>query len=84
MRLHRISQELFDIYNILTDEKVNNSNVINDSDDKTVKDAKAVTDKSQIDISLDEIKIYFEKIQDTDYFDELERIQSENPDLATM
>lgn len=59
-------------------------NTCDSSDDKLVKEAKKETEKKDIDLSLEEIKSYFEEIQNTGYFDELDRIQTENPDLATM
>jgi len=38
---------------------------------------------NKVTFSIDEVKKYFEEIQNTDYFTKLEDIQIENPDLAT-
>lgn len=92
MRLHRLAKELSEIHKVLKGEQDKSCGSCSsengcdscDSDDAMVKDAKKSTDKEKIDLSLKEIKGYFEKIQDTGYFEELDRIQSENPDLATM
>ena len=74
VRLHRLAQQLLDIHDMLENEK-NDTNY----DEKNVK-----YDSGKINFSLIEVKDYFKQINETNYFDELESIQSEFPDLAVM
>ena len=77
VRLHRLAQQLIDIHDMLENEK-NEKNDTN-YDEKNVK-----YDGGKINFSLIEVKDYFKQINETNYFDELESIQSEFPDLAVM
>lgn len=100
LRLHRLATDLAGLYKVLKNDQENvcpgclhdtncgdtcssscNSDVC---PSKQVEDAKKEPSKESIDISMDEIKGYFNSIQETNYFDELDKIQSENPDLAAM
>ncbi len=38
---------------------------------------------AKVDLTMDEVRSYFDSIQDTDYFEMLEDIQANNPSLAT-
>ncbi len=80
VRLHRLAEQMRDIYKAMKNQQEKPST--NTSDDKLTKDAKAGVDKSKVDISTEDVKRYFEEIQETGYFEELEMIQSEFPDLA--
>lgn len=82
VRLHRLAEQMSDIYKAIKNQQEKPS--VNKDDDKLTIEAKKGIDKNKIDFSLTEIKGYFEEIQDTDYFDELELIQTEFPDLAVM
>ena len=46
------------------------------------KDIKGGVDASKVDLSMSDVKRYFEAIQDTGYFEQLEEIQALNPDLV--
>lgn len=80
VRLHRLAEQMRDIYKAMKNEQEKPTS--NTSDDKVTKDAKSGVDKSKVDISTEDIKRYFEEIQETGYYGELEMIQSEFPDLA--
>lgn len=82
VRLHRVAEQMRDIYKAMKNSQ--EKPTINEADDKTTKDAKSGVDKNKVDYSIEEIKQYFEDIQATNYFEELEQIQSEFPDLAAM
>ena len=82
VRLHRVAEQMRDIYKAMKNSQ--EKPVINETDDKTTKDAKSGVDKNKVDYSIEEIKQYFEDIQATGYFEELEQIQTEFPDLAAM
>lgn len=80
VRLHRLAEQMRDIYKAMKNEP--EKPTTNASDNKLTKDAKSGVDKNKVDISADDVKRYFEEIQETGYFEELELIQSEFPDLA--
>lgn len=44
----------------------------------------SITHNSHIDLTIQDIKNFFEEIQNTNYFDELLMIQTQFPDLSTM
>lgn len=80
VRLHRVAEQMVGIYKALKGEQEKPK--VNEDDDKMTKDAKKGVDANKVQFGLDEVKSYFEAIQDTNYFEELETIQAENPDLA--
>ena len=80
IRLHRVAEQMAGIYKALKGEQ--DKPKVNQDDDKMTKDAKKGVDTSKVLFGLEEVKSYFEAIQDTNYYDELELIQMENPDLA--
>ena len=80
IRLHRVAEQMVGIYKALKGNQEKPE--VKDDDDKMTKDAKKGVDASKVAFGLEEVKGYFEAIQDTNYFEELETIQAENPDLA--
>jgi hypothetical protein len=80
VRMHRLAEQMRDIYKAMKNSQEKPETSVDDN--KLTKDAKAGIDKSKIDISAEDVKRYFEEIQDTGYFEELEMIQTEFPDLA--
>lgn len=80
IRLHRICEQMMGMYKALKGKQETLDATETDSD--LVKDIKKGTDTDSIDFSLDDLKNYFNAIQETNYFEELEAIQSEFPDLA--
>lgn len=80
VRLHRVAEQMAGIYKALKGEQ--EKPAVTESDDKMTQDAKKGVDVSKVDFQLEEVKSYFTAIQDTNYFEELEMIQSEYPDLA--
>lgn len=82
VRLHRVAEELVAIHGALKGQK--DSIEASKDDSQAAKDAKKGIDVNKINLNLEDIAGYFEEIQATNYFDELEAIQSENPDLASM
>lgn len=82
VRLHRLAIQMSDIYKALKNKQ--DKPVVNDSDDNMTKDAKKGINVNNVTFELEELKTYFETIQETGYFEELEMIQSEYPDLAVM
>ena len=67
MRLHRVAEQMSGVYKSLKEKE---QSAITKSENKN--------DTFQ----LDDVKNYFQTIQDTNYFEELELIQAEYPDLA--
>jgi len=82
IRLHRVSEQMVGIYKALKGNQ--DKPTENDDDDKMTKDAKKGVDASKVTFGLEEVKGYFNDIQNTNYFEELEKIQAENPDLAVQ
>jgi len=56
----------------------------NEKNDTNYDEKNVKYDSGKINFSLIEVKDYFKQINETNYFDELESIQSEFPDLAVM
>ncbi len=52
-------------------------------DKEAEKDIKKGLDADKIKISIEDVKSYFDSIQETEYFTQLEEIQANNPSLAT-
>lgn len=82
VRLHRMAEQMSEMYKAL--KGVQEKPAIRADDDKITKEAKKGIDKNSVNYSLDDLKAYFEEIQNTGYYDELEKLQTEFPDLATM
>lgn len=80
VRLHRVAEQMVGIYKAMKGEQ--DKPKVNADDDKMTKDAKKGVDASKVAFGLEEVKGYFDAIQETNYFEELEMIQAENPDLA--
>lgn len=80
IRLHRIAEQMVGIYTAMKGQQ--ETPELNDSDDKVTVEAKKGVDVKKVTFTLDEVKNYFDAIQETNYYEELEYIQSENPDLA--
>jgi hypothetical protein len=80
VRLHRVAEQMVGIYKAMKGQQEKPE--VKADDDKITKDAKKGVDASKVKFDLEEVKSYFEAIQDTNYFEELETIQAENPDLA--
>lgn len=80
IRLHRVAEQMKGIYKAIQgkSEKME----LSESDNETTKKIKESADTNTVDFSLEDVKKYFEEIQNTGYFEELEIIQSEFPDLA--
>lgn len=55
-------------------------NIVNAEAEKDIKDG---LDGKKIDLSIEDVKSYFDAIQETEYFDQLETIQANDPSLAT-
>lgn len=94
IRLHRLAEDMAGIYKAMKEQgskKIENEEqkdkdiekgaVITKAAEKDIKEGMTNTDK--LSFQLDEVKSYFETIQDTGYFERLEKIQEENPSLAT-
>ena len=98
IRLHRLAESMQGLYVSLKNQKDNQPTAENkknkkktDSDDskgnviaseaeQEIKEGVVV--KKDL-LKLKDVKNYFKQIQDTNYFDELEEIQANNPSLAT-
>jgi len=98
IRLHRLAEKMAGVYKALKNNEIKNSNDDKSSNFKKKKTdtsdkGEVISKEAEDDIksgitnkvafSIDEVKKYFEEIQNTDYFTKLEDIQIENPDLAT-
>ena len=82
VRLHRLAEHLAGMYAAIKENK--NVSIIDEQAEKLAKKLKMDTKSIDISFELDEIKGYFESIQATEYYDELERIQTEFQNLAAM
>ncbi len=78
-RIHKLAEQMVGIYKALKGEQ--EKPVVNESDDKITKEAKKGVDINKVDFNIDEIKGYFDTIANTNYFEELELLQIEHPDL---
>ena len=79
-RLHSIASDLTGIYKALKGQQGLQPYNLK----KEVKEATNGIDVNKIDLKLEEVKFYFDLIQNTNYFEEYDRIQSDFPDLASM
>ena len=79
-RLHSIARDLTGIYKALKGQQELQPYNLK----KEVKEATKGIDVNKIDLKLEEVKFYFDLIQNTNYFEEYDRIQSDFPDLASM
>jgi len=79
-RLHSIASDLTGIYKALKGQQGLQPYNLK----KEVKEATKGIDVNKIDLKLEEVKFYFDLIQNTNYFEEYDRIQSDFPDLASM
>jgi len=71
--------------NISTDVKQTDSDdskgsVVSKEAEKEIKEG---VDTNKVDLTIEEVRGYFDTIQDTNYFEMLESIQSDDPSLAT-
>lgn len=80
IRLHRLSEELIGIFKALKEKKLANKDpnyeptiLLGDSNSSK---------KNKTNASMSDIKQIFDEIQETNYFERLEILQSENPDLV--
>ena len=63
-----------------TDSDDSKGSVVSKEAEKEIKEG---VDANKVDLSMDEVRGYFDSIQDTDYFEMLESIQADDPSLAT-
>jgi len=99
IRLHRVAEEMKGIYGSLkklsvsaeANEDTSTAVKPTDSDDSkgavvskdAEKDIKSGVEAKKVGLTMDEVKGYFEEIQETNYFELLEDIQLNNPSLVT-
>lgn len=80
IRLHRLSEELIGIYAALKEKKATNENA--DYEPQILLGDSNSSKKNKKKVSMIDIKKFFDEVQETNYFENLELIQSDNPDLA--
>jgi hypothetical protein len=80
LRLHRVAEQMVGIYKALSGQQEKPE--IKETDDEKTKEAKSGIDALKVKFGIDDVKKFFNIIQDTGYFEELENIQAEYPDLA--
>jgi len=82
MRLHRFSETIALLHEAQSQTK--KEVAISETDSAEIKELKNNVKTKQIKLTADELIEIFNTVQETNYFDELEKIQENHPDLAMM